>query len=495
MKQGYLSAATLQESLKGGAAGVKQILPALPTKWIYACGALGLSGLIWSLPPAGPLEANGIHFLATLAGAVVLWMFEVLDEYVVALLLLLSWIVFAIVPAEIALSGFSKPSWLFVLSALGIAAALAKTGLLRRASFCLFRSVRPTYRNVESLIAGLGLASTAVVPRGMARVAIVAPIAQAAIETLGAKTTPGGPRRLALATFVGCSVPTFMFLTGGTYCLVGWGLIADDARLSFGWLTWLVAAFPAGLFCFLFVLAAAKFLFPLGGEDGQEEIPTANFAKQLADLGPFGREEWIALILLGATLLAWITKPFHGITEPTVAFAAFVAFLVSGVIDKKTFKTQIEWGFLLFFGVAYSLGFISSHLNIDRWLISILEPYIRWFAIDQLTVSLVYALFGLPRSTVSSRDPHGRSFDADPFVMVPGAWHSPGHPVDHDPHGRRDVVFSVSAVFVHACTRYDGQSLFTLAGAQALDCQSSCFVCRIGTQCSVLEGIRTDAIG
>lgn len=407
MKQNHLSVATLHESLKGGAAGVKQIVPALPTKWIYAFIALGLGGLIWHLPPAGPLDENGIRFLATLTGAVVLWVFEVLDEYVVALVLLLTWIVFAIVPAEIALSGFSKASWLFVLSALGIAAALAKTGLLRRASFCLFRSVRPTYRNVESLIAGLGLASTAVVPRGMARVAIVAPIAQAAIETLGAKTTPGGPRRLALATFLGCSVPTFMFLTGGTYCLVGWGLIADDARSSFGWLTWLVAAFPAGLFCFLFVLAAANLLFPLVPESGQEDIPTANFEKQLAELGPFCREEWIALLLLCATLLAWVTKPFHGISEPTVAFAAFVAFLVSGVIDKKTFKTQIEWGFLLFFGVAYSLGFISSHLNIDRWLISVLEPYIRWFAIDQLTfllftLSLVYLvrLFLLATPTV-----------------------------------------------------------------------------------------------
>lgn len=73
-----------------------------------------------------------MHFLAILATGVILWMLEIFDQYVVALMLLLSWIVFGIVPPEVALSGFSQSSWFFVLGVLGLGAAVTKTGLLYR---------------------------------------------------------------------------------------------------------------------------------------------------------------------------------------------------------------------------------------------------------------------------------------------------------------------------------------------------------------------------
>jgi len=37
-------------------------------------------------------------------------------------------------------------------------------------------------------------------------------------------------------------------------------------------------------------------------------------------------------------------------------------------------KNNIDWGFLLFFGVATSLGDICSQLKVDRWLMGMVEP-------------------------------------------------------------------------------------------------------------------------
>ena len=52
--------------------------------------AFAIGWTIWGLSPTAPLGENGMHFLATLVAAVILWIFEVFDEYIVALMLLLS---------------------------------------------------------------------------------------------------------------------------------------------------------------------------------------------------------------------------------------------------------------------------------------------------------------------------------------------------------------------------------------------------------------------
>jgi di/tricarboxylate transporter len=90
--------------------------------------ALILGGVIWQLPSDVPLDESGMHFLATLAVAVVFWVRESFEEYVVGLMLLFSWVVFGIVPSNVALSGFAKSSWLFVIAALAIGAAVNQIG-------------------------------------------------------------------------------------------------------------------------------------------------------------------------------------------------------------------------------------------------------------------------------------------------------------------------------------------------------------------------------
>ena len=69
------------------------------------------------IPPSS-LGIENLHFLATLAVGVVLWVGDVFDDYVVGLMLLMSWGVLGIVPSKLALSGFSHSSWSFVVAAL-----------------------------------------------------------------------------------------------------------------------------------------------------------------------------------------------------------------------------------------------------------------------------------------------------------------------------------------------------------------------------------------
>jgi len=317
-----------------------------------------------------------MSFLASLAAAVILWTFEVGDDYIIALTLLLSWVVFNVIPSEVALSGFSRPSWFFVVAALGIGAAVGKSRLLNRLATAILSRVRPGhYKKLALVLSACGLLATPALPTGPARVAIMTPLIQAIAKVTGVKPRSNGSANLSLGSYLGFGQMSFMFLTGGAHCLVGWSLLPEAAKSEFGWLTWTLAALPAAIFTLLFLLGATYLFFPPRNEDWADSSTMGSEnVDALRQQGPLTRHEWITLGVLSFALLGWITKPLHGIAEVWVAVGALVVFLATKVLDKKSLRSNVDWGFLLFFGIAYSLATVSSHLGIDQWLIASMRP-------------------------------------------------------------------------------------------------------------------------
>lgn len=375
-------------------------------KYLALLVAAAMVSLLWQISPAAPLDKRSVHFLATLAAGVALWISNVFDEYVVALLLLVGWLFLKLVPVKIALSGFSDESWFFVLGALGMGAAVSKSGLLNRLASRLLSRAQNNHRLLSYLVAGMGVVITPLLPRIMARIMVVEPVAKAISDRLGVKNRSSASASLALSAYAGCTVLTFMFMTAGTYCLVGWSLLPASARSEFGWGTWTLAALPAGIFTILFLLAAIHFLISKGEAD-DIKAQHLNTAVTLPSAGRLSREDVICIGILSCTLLGWLTKPIHGISEPAIALAALLLFSLTGVLDRNSFKNDLEWGFLVFFGVAYSLASIASHLKVDLWLMNLVHPLLSAVSFHpaaflMFVLVLVYAvrLFLLPTPTV-----------------------------------------------------------------------------------------------
>lgn len=357
--------------------------------------AFAIGWAVWHMPPAAPLDERGVHFLATLLVGVTLWIFEAFDEYIVALMLVISWIVFKVVPSDVALSGFSRGSWFFLLGALGMGAAVNKSGLLHRVAVILLRRVRPDYRIYTFILTAAGLLVTPLLPEVKGRIAIISPLTHAICERIGFEPRSNGCAGLNLSAYVGFSQLTFMFLTGANTCLVGWSLLPEAAGSEFGWLAWALAALPAGIFTVLFLFAAVHVFFPLAASD-RARFSRAAAQSQAQALDPLSREEWICLAVIAAAIAGWIAKPLHGIGEPWVALGALLVFLMTGVLDKKALKTNIDWGFLLFFGVIYGMGEICSQLKIDRWLMEFVDPLLSRVSFHPaafLTLVLLFAYF------------------------------------------------------------------------------------------------------
>jgi di/tricarboxylate transporter len=159
--------------------------------------------LIWHMPAPSTLGETGLHFLATLSVAIILWILETLDDYVVALLLLLSWLALAKLPTEIALSGFASSEWFFALAAIGIAASITKVGLLRRLALVMLKHVPASYTVYIYILSFSGLLVTPFLPNVKGRMALAAPVTQAVSTALNFKPRSNPSAGLALSTYVG----------------------------------------------------------------------------------------------------------------------------------------------------------------------------------------------------------------------------------------------------------------------------------------------------
>jgi di/tricarboxylate transporter len=173
--------------------------------------------------------------------------------------------------------------------------------------------------------------------------------------------------------------------------LIAWNLFTEQAKSEFGWGMWTLSALPAGIFILLFLFAAIHLLFRLKEQDQAGPSPKT-LETQLEILGLLTRGEWLSLAVLALVLVGWMGKPLHGISEAWVALAAFLVFMITGVLDKNGLKNNVDWGCLLLLGVISNLAVIMPHLKVDRWLMGFIDPFFSAFPLTPVSFLMIVNL-------------------------------------------------------------------------------------------------------
>ncbi|MFE4203331.1 SLC13 family permease [Aneurinibacillus aneurinilyticus] len=98
---------------------------------------ISISYFHYASPFAG-LSREGMDFIGIGIAAVVLWIVNLIPDYIVALFMAMFWVIGGLVKPEVALSGYATPTWLYMLFILAIGAAISKSGILYRLSLPAF---------------------------------------------------------------------------------------------------------------------------------------------------------------------------------------------------------------------------------------------------------------------------------------------------------------------------------------------------------------------
>ncbi len=360
------------------AEGVPPTLPVAATRLrsrtrriIEIAVPLGLTAALWWLQPPGGLTAQGWHTGLIVLGAAAAWLLDAAPEFIVALTMAIAWGVAAAVPLSQVFAGFASPSYLVAIGALGLAGAMARSGLLFRVALLLLRTFPGTYPGqVLALLVG-GVVATPLVPVGTSRVAMILPVTNELADVLGFPPGSRGSAGLCFAGMIGYGSFGGVFLTGMVANFFILSLIPSAERAHLNWLTWLGYATPAGVTLFAGSLAMLAWLLR---PEGPTRATADTVRRQQRVLGPLSRQEGLTIAAFAVMLAGFLLQPALHVESAWWALGALVFLVGGGVLDRETFRSAIEWGYLMFLGVLLGAGGVFRATGLDRWIGDALAP-------------------------------------------------------------------------------------------------------------------------
>ncbi|HEY1758065.1 MAG TPA: SLC13 family permease [Bryobacteraceae bacterium] len=397
-------------------------------KWGWLAVAILVGLAVAYIPTPQGLDHMAQLVLAVIAGTVVLWAAEVMNNGVASLLMMGTLMAIGVPPLTVvpgltppvsgALSGFADGAWWTLLVVVYYGFAMKKTGLAERIAYYILSLFPGTYSGVLSAFFLIGLILSPLIPSMTVRTAIMAPIAWALVQTLGLKPRSKGSALIMLTVIEMAVVPGLAFKLGslnGPVVVAMFG--SKNIPLTDGGYV-LVMLLPTLIMCVSILILNQLVLRP------EEPIHVSHdFASgKLKSLGSVQRAEMITGFVVFTSIVFWVTAagagaPLTGIKLhhlPTFVVGMFGMAVLSftGVFEDKDIGTGVSWTLLLFLGGIFSLTHIIPQYKITNWLAGIMVPRIQPLIPHPIVLLVVMALLMLAM----------RFIDPSAFIAIPLLW-------------------------------------------------------------------------
>ena len=337
-----------------------------------------------------------VRFALLLGGAIALWMSDSVAPSAVSLALLASWILSAVATADQAVAGFGSKDWLFVVALMGLAVAIARSGLLFRVGLLLIRRMPRGLVGQAATLMLTGVLLGPVLPTAMGRTALTAPLARGIAQALRLKPNEPPAAVLGLSTWIGSGPLLFTFLNASPACLLAWALLPEASRRRFDWIHWFLAAAPltaliaVGMLGAMFLVLRPK----ISAAVAREKIEL-----QLAVLGPPSVREMAMIAILVLTITGWVMGPSIHLDAATVAVLGLIAAFLTGNLDHHAWR-DVDWSYLIFFGVLLGMGRLIGTLGLDRLAGETAGMWLMRAGITPVTFVLLAGVLGMVVSSL-----------------------------------------------------------------------------------------------
>lgn len=311
------------------------------------------------------LSVEAALFAAILSATVLMWLFNLADEFVPPLVAIAAVLIVGLVPYDVALAGFSSRTLTTLLGVYALAAVLSASGLSYR--FMLWLLLRlpdtPFWHQTALLLSGYILSP--IMPSSNARLSLVLPFYRDMVQGLNLPAKSGAATALMAAAFSGALLFSPMFLTSKSSNLTAFGMLPVQLQDQFQGLFWLVAAAVAATTVTVMHVVTSRIFFGPGVEAG---LPKPRLARQLALLGPISAAEKAALVGFVFFLVGAATAGWHQVSPAWIAAFLLVGLLLLGLLSKKDFQQKIDWPMIFFLLSLDGLSRAISYLGLDAAL-------------------------------------------------------------------------------------------------------------------------------
>ena len=320
--------------------------------------------LVVMLIPLPGLSYPGHAAIALLIFAIIMWASEAQHLAVTSLILLFLQPILGIESFNNAVIGFANPIIFLMIGGFILAVAIGKSGLAKRFTYWMLSKVGTTPNmSIFAAVFSTGLLSAWI--ENVVAFAMLLPIIKTIVPLFGINDPEKGNSNFAKAMVLGASYGS---LAGGFGTEIGTApnlMAAAYTHLPFA--NWMVFGFPLAIIMLVVTWKLLGWIFPpeVDGIVGGKET----LHKSMSVMGPISKQEKITAVILFFTIGLWVTTGITGLDSYSVALIGAALYFISGVIDWKDAQEGVDWGLIIFFGGALSLGAALLNTGAAAWLI------------------------------------------------------------------------------------------------------------------------------
>lgn len=305
-------------------------------------------------------EAGVKAYIIVTAWGILMWMFELLPNFIVGLLLPVLYVVLGAANAQTAFSGWLSSTPWTTIGGLMLGTAFVSSGLVKRIAYKILLLTGGSFRSVIISTALTCIIITPAIPSVMAKVALITPIAIGLCDVLGAEKKSKTASALMLAVFYALWSPKMAFLTASADSILAADIIGSTTGVSITWFGWAKDMFIPAI---LWTVLSVSLVFLI--KPDKVKVDKAYVREKYEELGSFSQKEKRVAALGVLLLILLATDSVHNVDAAWIMmFAGCLCFVPQiGVLEAKDFS-KIPFSIVFFLVGAVSIGTVTKSLGI-----------------------------------------------------------------------------------------------------------------------------------
>ncbi len=352
-------------------------------RWFFIAMVVGI-GLL-SMPTPDGLTREGLIVLTMSVIATILFITEPVPLPTVALLIIVGQVLLLGIESTEVARSLMKDSVLFIMGSLMLAVAVVKQKLDKRIAFFIVKITgTKTARIAFGISVVSGLLASFIGEHTVAAMMLPVGITLITLTSDDPKKVRNLAAVLLFSISYGCSVAGIGTPSGGARNAIMIGYWKDffydptnpeTYKFLIDYMKWMLYAYPMFLVQLPFVTLILLLTFKPEYRDLSRAV--VKLRGQIEEQGPMKGADYVAILLFLFILIGWITIS-GSIGMGTVAILGAAAFLVAGLVRWEDVNSGVNWGVVLLYAAAISLGVQMKDTGAAAWVansfLTLLEP-------------------------------------------------------------------------------------------------------------------------
>ena len=357
-------------------------------KWFFIAMIVGAFMLQLPLPEG--LTQEGLIVLTMSVVAVILFITEPVPLPTVALLIIVGQVVLMGHDSSEVAKSLVTDSVLFIAGSLMLAVAVVKQKLDKRIAWLIVRITgTETWRVCFGIALVSGFLASFMGEHTVAAMMLPVGITLITLTSEDPKKVRNLAAVVLFSICYGASVAGIGTPSGGARnaIMIGyWKEFFYDPtdpetrKFLIGYLDWMIHAYPMFLVQLPIVTTILFWTFRPEYRDMSRAI--VKLRHLVEEEGPMKLADWMAIIIFCLVLAGWITiSGEYGMG--TVAISGAALFLIVGLVRWQDINSGVNWGVILLYGAAISLGLQMKETGAAQWVAEGFLAFLAPFGADQ----------------------------------------------------------------------------------------------------------------